>query len=832
MASKKKTNKKTSVNPAQPPVREPQPKPTAQAPQPQASARAVPYLQAASPFPAKWLWVPPVMMACFFLMTCLSSASTVKAIVMTMVLGAIASCVIRFSYVRDRLSLPLMGVAAWVILNGISTFYAAAPSFALKEFLKIFLGFAVLLLVLAWSRKGRNSGRAWASILAGGTALASLVSIDMLSTHLISGPVLGLLGIFTPDYAVIGETPVEVGVRMTSLYDNPNVFAGVAGLGVLLALELAVTAEEKKERCFHLVCLFLNALAFILVFSMGASGMIALAFLALLLLERKERKASLLVLMVETFVLALAGAFPIFLTSFGGWTGMQPIPLLCALAGAALLCLADNLLHSKLSGVMEKGSGKLFGLLLGGVLALLVVFAALAVNLTGPAGLVAGEGLRRAEYPAAGTYTLNIQATGPVTVTIESQNQQETMMHTSTVLYSGDASGAQFTVPEGSLVTYFNFRAGEGLTLSEASFTGEAGTTALKLDYKLLPGFIANRLQGLFANENAIQRTVFFADGMKLFRRSPVFGLGLGAFESACPGVQSFYYETKYTHNNYVESLLTTGVVGLVLFVGMLGLCAAAVWKNLRRKEEADGLAPALGAALVFMAGHGAVEVIFSSCYYLPMALGVLGLVCLCCGQELPLLPERTKEEARSWVVAGLCGLMAVYAVLLGLNMQAESTVKARATLNTLASAAKMDLFEKNSYMLSYVVAAGDLDREEHWDIFLQASEYAEKLARVDSNTIPPYLARFYFSTGQPDQAIAMLKKHVNFLSANSEAWQQAFDILMAYYNQYPQCGEAAREIYEMFQTWNEEHMGSLTLNERNQTFISLIMGPPDAGNG
>lgn len=815
MASKKKTSKTAAAAPA-----------AAQTPPPQTMPQTDPApaaVRTVTPFPAKWLWVPPALMAAFFLMTCFSAGSTVKAAAMTMVIGAIASCLVRFPVVRDRLSLPLLGVAGWVILNGVSTLYAAAGSFALKEFLKLLIGFSVLLLILAWSRKGENRGRAAASVLAGGTALASLVSIDMLSTRWLSGPLVGFLGLFTGDYIGISANPVEVGVRMNSLYENPNIFAGVAGLGVLLTLGLAVTAEEKKERCFHLFCLFLNALAFLLVFSMGASGMIALAFLVLLLLERKDRKASLLVLMVETFVLALAGAFPVFLTSFGGWNGIQPIPLLCAVGGGALLCLLDGVLRAKVAGAMEKGGTKVFALLLGGVLVLLAAFAAAALTLTGPADLAAGESLRRAEYPGAGEYTLNIQATGPVTVTIESQNQQETMMHTSTVLYSGSADGARFTVPEDSLVTYFNFRAKEGLTLSEASFTGEAGTTALKLEYSLLPGFIANRLQGLFANENAIQRTVFFADGMKLFRRSPVLGLGLGAFESASPGVQSFYYETKYTHNHYVETLLTTGVVGLILFVGMLGLCAAAVWKNLRRKEEADALAPALGAALVFMAGHGAVEVVFSSCYYLPIALGVLGLICLCCGQEFPLLPK--KEEARSWFVVGLCGLVAVYAVLLGMNMHAANTVKKHATLGTLVSAANLDLFEKNNYMLSYVVAAQNLDRDENRDVYLKANEYAGRLAQEDSNTIPPYLAQFYFSTGQPEEAIAMLKKHVSFLSASSEAWQTVFDVLMFNFNDYPQCEEATKEIYEMFQTWNQEHMGTLTLTELNQTFIGLMVG-------
>src|SRR5699024_4456294 len=124
-------------------------------------------------------------------------------------------------------------------------------------------------------------------------------------------------------------------------------------------------------------------------------------------------------------------------------------------------------------------------------------------------------------YPDAGTYTLDVTADTPLTVMIESQNQQDTMMHTSTVLYNGDADGAAFTVPEDSLVVYFNFTAPEGGTVEAVTYQGDGGSGELKLGYKLLPGFMANRLQGLFANQNAIQRTVFFEDGIKLFLRSP-----------------------------------------------------------------------------------------------------------------------------------------------------------------------------------------------------------------------------------------------------------------------------------------------------------------------
>lgn len=825
MASKKKSRQKNVSVPASAPVETVETVSAGDGPAP-AAALAPQVVRAATTLP-KWMkWAVPLLGAGFFLVTCLAGVSTSKVLAMTLMIAAIGSCLVRFSYVRERITIPLMAVAAWMLVNGASTFYAVSGKFALQEFLKLVVGFCCLLLILAWSRRSWDNGRAAASVLAGGTAIASLVSIDMLSTHLLSDGVLKFLMSFSYDFMHASLNPVEAGVRMNSLYENPNAFAGIAGLGVLLSLELTVTSQRKEERPFHLCCLFLNALAFLLVFSMGASGMICLAFLALLLLERKSRKPALLTLMVETLVLALLGAFPVYLTAFDHWDGFQPIPILCAIGGAAALCVLDRFVGQRVTALLEKGGGKLIGVLIGVVLLLLAAFAALAMNMTGPAHLSAGETLRRAEYPDPGSYTLELESFGDLQVTIESQNQQETMMHTGTVIYSGPAQGAAFTVPEGSLVTYFNFRAGEELTLNSAQLVGPGGSTGLKLHYKLLPGFVANRLQGLFANENAIQRVVFFADGMKLFRRGPVFGLGLGTFQNSIQGVQSFHYETKYAHNHYVETLVSTGVVGLILFVGMLLLCALAIWKNLRRGEQAHPLAPALGAALLFMAGHAGVEVVFSFHFYLPIALGVLGLICLCCGGELPFLPE--KETVRSGCVVGICAVTAVFAILLGLNMKAQNiatTNAMRDPFRSLEWAAKLDFFEKNDYLLTYIVMTQDVDREQNQAVYATANEYAQRLGKVDSISIPPYLANYYFATGQPEEAVSTLKKYVNFVSANSGTWQSSFDILANWSGEYPMNATVAAELYGLYQQWNEEHMGSLTLTEANQQYLAQVMG-------
>ena len=179
-----------------------------------------------------------------------------------------------------------------------------------------------------------------------------------------------------------------------------------------------------------------------------------------------------------------------------------------------------------------------------------------------------GGSFNRAVYPKDGEYTLDVNYTGSLNIDVVSQNDYDVMKHTSSTLYSGPADSVSFTVPEDSRVVYIGFNSPEGAHIEQASLSDG---TPVKLKYKLLPGFIANRMQGLFANENMIQRTVFFADGMKLFREKPVLGNGLGSF-SLLSAATDFYCQTKYVHNHYIQVLLITVslVYSLCCLVGSL----------------------------------------------------------------------------------------------------------------------------------------------------------------------------------------------------------------------------------------------------------------------
>lgn len=751
--------------------------------------------------------MPVLLGVLFFFVVCLGVTDSIKRTVMITVVLMLLVIAVRFKVLRERIALPFVLLTLYVIMDGISTFYALSGKFALREFLKVLLAYCLSMIMLAAAAKKEDqTGRRLATVLSVCSALASLISIDMFSTHILSGIVFWILGHFTEYYSEL--TAINEGTRMLSMFVNPNPFAGFAGIGILLSLGLAVTAPSRGERCVDITLLFFSAVGFLLVFSMGASIFIMIAFLTFLALEQNEKRIGLFLLMLETAVMVAVSVGAISLTSFHNTDEVQIIPLACLLLGAAVLCVFDSFVMNRITEKLKGRSRFVLAVVLV-LLLLIVAFAAAAWNLTDGATLSANETLRRSAYPAPGEYTLEIQADGPVQVGISSQSIQEAMTSDSTKLYDGDAAEAVFTVPDDSKVVYFSFKAPEGATIRSASVGGEK----IPLHYRLLPGFIANRLQGLRANKNALVRVTHFKDGMKLFRRSPIIGLGMGSFENAIKSVQTYYYETKYAHNHYIQALLETGIVGLALFLAVLVFNAIAVWRSRKRQI----LAPTLGAALIFMAGHAAVEIDFSSFAFLPMAFGVFAMISLCCGDAIkkPALPR----VAKTVVIGVSAACTVVYCGFLAGNMMAARLAKQNPTVQTLVRCAEMDRFEWADFALSYVISAQG--ENVNPDIRAQADVFAERLSKVDSNTIPIYLAEYYFDSNRTERALEMIEKYVDYVSSDKKAWQQAFRLLMNNEEDSEAFRDFVVRLADKMQTWNEQNAGTIVVNAATKKFIA-----------
>lgn len=756
----------------------------------------------------------------FFFVVCLLSASTVKRAALTLTALTLALAVLRFFKLRSRVTLPLLALALYVIMNGISTLYATSGKFALYEFLKILCAFCLTLIVLAVAPgQGMESGRWIASILEGFVALASLVSIDMISTHYVSDLILFLLSKITPDYLEL--EPLVPGTRILTIFTNPNVFAGIAGIGVMLSLGLVLSSAGKKERAIHTSCLAVTSLAFVLAFSMGGSGTIALAFLVYLALESRERRPHLFLLMAETLVVTLLSAMVISTTSFDAWEAPRPIPLACTAVNAAVLSALETGMNRRLSNKL-RGHGRIAAIFLGGAAAAVAVYAVLAFQLTGPASLEPSNNynLLRSIYPEPGEYTVDIQADGSVNVYIYGYNRAEILLLSPETLYSGPAEEASFSVSEESEVVYFQMTAGQPVNIDRVSCLSAGETIEVPLRYKLLPSFVANRIQGLFANQSVMQRLVYFEDSMKLFRKSPIIGLGLGAFENSLKSVQSYYYETKYLHNHYLQTLLDTGIVGLLLFMGIFVACGISIWRA-RRKEEFGPMISALGGALVFMAAHGGAEVDFSMYSYLPIAFVTFGLIGLCTQDAMPRVDKG--RVFQTGATLGISALLAVFGLLLVGNMQAAALAAREPTMDDLAKAAKLDKFEWADYMLSYVVSSVNNQVED--DVRIQADQYAERLSRVDSNSIPFYLADYYLTLGRMEPGMRMLEKYTDYTASDSTTWQSAFDLLEWHAVDTEQFRSEAECLAARMDAWNEEHLGTVVLSEKNLAFLERMRG-------
>ncbi|MBE6914201.1 MAG: hypothetical protein E7472_04580 [Ruminococcaceae bacterium] len=751
----------------------------------------------------------------FFVLTLCSQRYT-NTTVLPLVIFTLAVMLVRGRQLCARITLPLVALGALMLMSFVSVFYAASPMNAVQEFLRMSAAFcAVLCLTAVAPAREDHPGRWIATVLECVAAAACLVSIDLISTRLISGVALGVVSLFTDFFE--GLAAVEPGVRMTSIYTNPNMFAGCAGIGVLLSLGLMSATHGTRERMAHAVCLFVCSFGFVLAFSMGASAAIALAFVAYLLLEQKARRGDMLTVMVETLVLAVACAALVSKTSFESWNGFDIVPLGCTVIGAALLCVFEKFINPRVAEKLEK-NGKAVAIIVIVLIVAVAVFAAAAVMLTGVASLDAGQTLRRAAYPDGGNYTLSADYSGQVHVTVESQNKQETMMHTGTVLYSGDLAAAEFTVPEDSLVVYFNFHAPDGAEIRSAAVGGKK----IPLGYKLLPGFIANRLQGILANENAIQRTVFFDDGMKIFADSPMIGSGLGAFQDGVKRVQSFYYVSNYVHNHYIQTLLELGVVGLVLFVGVVGVCAAAIFLC-RRKENANPMLPALGALLVFMAVHAFTEVVFSLCPYIPLAYGVFGVTGLCCADAFawPRTDKRIGGKERLGVAVVVIALLGVFAVLLGGHVRAERMMDREPTIENLKRAADTDVLGWERWAGSYVYNSADF--ADNADVQENAYAYAQKLEQNDAFESFECLAELYFRRGEAMHAVDMLKKYVSNAPADNFVWDNAFVLLEIYEQDSAEYTQGVLEIAAMMETWNAENIGKVALSDQASALIERM---------
>jgi len=735
--------------------------------------------------------------------------------------------------------LPSLFLLGYVVFSALTGFWALSGKFFLREYSKIFIAAALFLLVIYQSDASQNRLRKIMTLMAGTSAVFAALSVEAATTRMTQN-----IFAFIPEMASI-SMDFETGTRLTGIFGNANIMASILALGIFFSIALLCDAKTGKEQTLYAIFLSLNAFVFLLSFSMGGIACFAVAIIAYLIFSGKHR-GMVLVRMLEGAIPAILWGFASF--PFFNRSGFVVLlPLVFLVCNAVSVLVLERKAAPRMMALLEQRQ-KLVLALLAGLVLFGIAYVLAGYHLNGPFTFQ-DEVLRRSAYPEEGTHTLSVDATGEVQVTIISQNMSQVMMHTSTKLYQGSADQAEFTVPENSEVCYFTFSAPEGVILSRARLnSGES----LRLKYTLLPGFIANRLQGLWANQNAIQRTVFFRDGMELFFQRPLLGNGVGSVETGVTSVQDFYYESRYVHNHYIQILAEAGLPGFLLYVGTLFSLAVLL---LKRRAVLEGgplfwVYPALWAAWTMIVTHPMVEVSMSTIVFLCYAFLIFGLIVSLCPSEAPvsqtedtLTPVRKKKQASQKKKSrlklpnlALAALPALFLMTVGMNVAAERIGTSYApslerSLANLSRAAALDPYEANDYKMTYVLKSLDAPTPEHK---AQADQYAAELMRAHSNSLPLAMCQYYLATEQYWEAIEAAKAAAVYSSSNAEVWNAVthqFRYAFAETTPSPLSGaegpallDGLLEYYNMLQERNRTSMEEIRLEEENKAFFQTVI--------
>ena len=717
----------------------------------------------------------------------------------------------------SRMNLPVLSLLAYLALAAVSVCWATSGKFFLKEYAKLLFALPLYLFIVLYLPRTEAAIRRLLLVLTGAGALFALLSVDM-ATLCLTKPALLLL----PNFASV-NTGFEIGTRLTGLFGNPNILAGLLGISIIFTVYLLESAETKWQRAYAAFIFALQTYTFLLAFSLGASGFFLVA-VAIYLLCAGPRLGSVLLRMLGAAIPTVGFVFLSF-SYFEASGAALAVPLAADLCCGLCSVALELAVYPRLAAFLERRPRLPVIVCLTAVL-LCGCYAGLGYLLGGEAALPSGGSLRRSVYPASGEYRLAVEADGDVQVLVLSQDDRDVVMHTESKLYSGPAADAVFTVPAESRVVYLHFTAQTDAVLHSAALVGADQTRLpVHLGYPLLPSFIANRLQGLRANQNAIQRAAFFRDGIRIFSRSPLLGSGLGSFESLICGYQDFHYETRYVHNQYIQVLLDNGILGLAAYGALLLSCLWSLWRARRKDAPLRRLYPAVCAAFAMVCLHSVMEVVMSTTIYLPYAFAVFGLVALCWGTPVLRRPAVALGGRCAFAAIALC-----YAILISLNLYAHSLVEGANNnyiqyFSALKRAASVDVFDKTDWKVSYIVSSVQIDRP---DYNRQAHAYAEELIDTPSNSLHQYLVSFYLDCQEYAQALRAAEAGISFNYADADTWNNYFTLYGSFLNDHPESWEqvlaGVRTLNGLLQSYSERLLEPITLDEAAAQTVALAL--------
>lgn len=285
--------------------------------------------------------------------------------------------------------------------------------------------------------------------------------------------------------------------------------------------------------------------------------------------------------------------------------------------------------------------------------------------------------------------------------------------------------------------------------------------------YQSLPASFQARVSDISLETYSVQgRSLFFDDALQISEKHPILGVGGEGWRVLFTHIQQVPYWSNESHNGYLEVLLNTGWLGLIIFILVFGYLFFLSLRNLRAglPEQYTYTAAAI-PALIMIFAHSFIDFNFSfgTVWYIILVLFIIAF------SQKQLQTDQAKQaihHSLQSVVLLFVGVFLFY------SFNFYSAVKVEASIyNSDDIEAQVEkLLRKNPYDVEYQNTAADIymqlwrktKKEEYKVKVINIVSRMEKLEPNNSNVMTSIGMR-YIRFSEEEKAITYLDKALEF---------------------------------------------------------------------
>lgn len=470
-------------------------------------------------------------------------------------------------------------------------------------------------------------------------------------------------------------------------------------------------------------------------------------------------------------------------------------------------------------------------------------------------------------------------------VSIASRNFAGTIegRDTQITTFEGNASNGkerkelQFKVPSDSRtisVTFNNQFQGTEATFYNAKIVPadqNGDTKELTLKYRYIPESFYSRIDEAKETKSGIERTIFYKDGMRIFKDHWFLGAGGGAWPILYFSYQSYLYWTTQAHNYIVQIAVECGILGILVLLALIAAVVSSLINSLRMRRYMDSrdavLHGALFTSITAMLMHSAVDFDLSLSAVFLVLWEFIALMnsitknqTVAANIEMPaggvgkfIAELDIQDRVKKLKVHPIIGMFVVL-VLLVFSM----TFRSGAAYNdkALEAYSSQNMTDAIQYMKKAVAADGlasiykgyysnwyvrqdaKVINQKEFQIVNKYMEQVEKDAKHDVQAALQ-AASYYIFTGSVDKGLNYVEKAVELRPFRPEEWQQKADGYMQVALFYLQKGDTKKadncfdeilKIPSEIKEANKKNMIPFAVNPETQSIIEKVKVIRDYG--